>query len=95
MHSDMYFRTNSMNHTVSTGKICNPSDKAPTANQTKAKNRFRLVSTAVRTRLAAMTAADKANMQKAAQAAQAGSVFGYAFRKWNSEYDADGVLIND
>jgi len=93
MHSEIYFRTNTMNGVVTTGKMCYPSKTAATADQIAAKNRFKLVSTAIRTRLAALTATEKAAMKAAAKAARAGSLFGYAFQKWNSEYNASGALI--
>jgi len=93
MHSSIHFRTNTMNGVVTTGKICYPSKTAATADQIAAKNRFKLVSAAVRTRLAALTTDQKKAMKTAAKAARAGSVFGYAFQKWNSEYDETGALI--
>lgn len=93
MHSNMYFRTNSMNGTVTTGKLCYPSTAAPTTDQTAAKNRFKTVAAAIRTRIAALDTSAKAALKQAAKAARAGSVFGYAFQKWNSEYDSDGTLI--
>jgi len=93
MHSDIYFRTNTMNGVTTTGKICYPNTAAATADQIAAKNRFKLVSTAVRTRLAALTADAKKAMKNAAKAARAGSVFGYAFQKWNNEYNDAGTLI--
>lgn len=92
-HSKMYFRTNPMNGTVTTGKMCYPSGKEPSADQLAAQARFKAVTLAVRARIAAMTDAEKKALRKAAMSAQAGSVFGYAFHKWNSEYDDDGVLI--
>lgn len=92
-HSKMYFRTNPMNSTVTTGKLCYPSSKELSAEQLAVQARFKAVTLAVRARIAAMTDADKKALRKAAIAAQAGSVFGYAFHKWNSEYDEDGVLI--
>jgi len=95
MHSDIHFRTNRMNGVVTTGKICYPSTATPTADQIAAKNRFKLVSTAIRTRLAALTATEKAAMKAAAKAVRAGSVFGYAFKKWNSEYNDSGALITN
>jgi len=95
MHSEMYFRTNTMNGVVTTGKICYPTSTAATTDQIAAKNRFKLVAAAIRTRLAALTTDQKKAMKQAAKAARAGSVFGYAFQKWNSEYDNAGALIND
>ena len=94
MHSKMYFRTNTMNSTVTTGKLCYPSTAEPTENQEAAKARFAAVSTAIRARIAALTPTEKNSLKQAAKAAQAGSVFGYAFHKWNKEYDASGTLID-
>lgn len=92
-HSKMYFRTNSFNGNVSTGKMCYPYKGEASDDQKAAKARFKAVVLAVRARLAALTDAEKAKMKLAAKAVQAGSVFGYAFHKWNSEYDASGALI--
>ena len=36
-HSDVYFRTNKQTGKVTTGKLCNPSTKEPSAAQTAAK----------------------------------------------------------
>ena len=93
MHSDMYFRTNKQTSAVHTGKLCNPSTKAPSAAQIAVRERFKKVAAAVRTRLetpatlATITAEFKSQTKF-------GSVFGYAYHKWNSEYDAAGDLIN-
>ena len=38
-HSDVYFRTNRRTGKVTTGKLCYPSDKAPSAAQVAAKAR--------------------------------------------------------
>ena len=92
-HSKMYFRTNSFNGSVSTGKMCNPYKGEPSADQVAAKARFKAVTIAVRARIAAMTDAEKAKLKAAAKAAQAGSTFGYAMHKWNDEYDATGTVI--
>ena len=51
-HSDVYFRTNKKTGKVTTGKLCYPSTKEPSAAQIKAKARFAKVSAAVRTILA-------------------------------------------
>ena len=91
-HSDVYFRTNKRTGKVYTGKLCNPSTKAPSVNQTKAKARFAKVVAAVRTILADPT-------QKAALEAEYksqtkyGSLFGYAMHKLNGNYDQNGDLI--
>ena len=49
-HSDVYFRTNKKTGKVTTGKLCNPSTKEPSAAQTAARARFAKVSAAVRRR---------------------------------------------
>ena len=51
-HSDVYFRTNKKTGKVTTGKLCNPSTKEPSAAQIAAKARFAKVSAAVRAILA-------------------------------------------
>ena len=95
MHSDVYFRTNKQTGAVYTGKLCNPFTGEPTANQVTAKTRFAKVSKAIRERLA-VTTSEETKAIKAAFKAQTkvGSVFGLAFKKWNSEYDANGDLID-
>ena len=89
----MYSRTNSFNGNVSTGKICFPFKGEASENQQAAKARFKAVVIAIRARIAALTETEKAKLKAAAKAAQAGSVFGYAFHKWNCEYDESGTLI--
>ncbi len=94
IHSDMYFRTNKITGKTFTGKLCNPSTKAPSADQISVRNRFDKVQAAVRTRLE--TPATKAQMEAEFKAqTKIGTLFGYAFHKWNSEYDANGDLIGD
>ena len=51
-HSDVYFRTNKKTGKVTTGKLCNPSTKEPSAAQIAAKARFTKVQAAVRAILA-------------------------------------------
>ena len=92
-HSDVYFRTNKRTGKVTTGKLCNPSTKEPSAAQIKAKARFAKVVAAVRTILAdpAQTAALESEYK--AQHTY-GSLFGYAMHKLNGNYDENGDLIN-
>lgn len=91
MHSDMYFRTNKQTSAVHTGKLCNPSTKAPSAAQIAVRNRFKKIAAAVRTRLDAP--ATKAAMLAEYKAQTSiGSLFGYAYHKWKDEYDAQGEL---
>ena len=94
MHSDVYFRTNKQTGKTTTGKLCYPSDKAPSAAQTAAKARFAKVVAAVRTILA--DPAEKAKLQAEYKSqTKIGSLFGYAMHKLNSNYDAEGNKIGD
>ena len=94
MHSDVYFRTNRQTGTTYTGKLCNPSTKAPSANQTAAKARFAKVVAAVRTILSDPTEKAKLLTEYKRQT-KIGSLFGYAMHKLNGNYDANGDLIGD
>ena len=94
MHSDVYFRTNKQTGVTYTGKLCNPSDKEPSAAQTQAKNRFKKVVTAVRAVLADPTEKAKLMAEYKAQT-RIGSLFGYAMHKLNGNYDENGDLIGD
>ena len=92
-HSDVYFRTNKQTGKVTTGKLCNPSTKAPSAAQIAAKARFAKVVAAVRTILADAT--EKAKLQAEYKAQnKIGSLFGYAMHKLNGNYDSNGDLIS-
>ena len=88
----MYFRTNKQTGKVTTSKLCNPSTKEPSAAQIAAKARFAKVVAAVRAILADPT-------EKAALLAEyksqtkIGCLFGYAMKKLNGNYDANGDLI--
>ena len=94
MHSDVYFRTNKQTGVTYSGKLCNPSDKAPTAEQTAAKARFAKVVAAIRAILA--DPAEKARLKAEFRAQfKIGSLFGYAMHKLNGNYDANGDLIGD
>ena len=91
-HSDVYFRTNKQTGKVTTGKLCNPSTKEPSAAQTAAKARFAKVAAAVRTILEDAT--QKAALEAKYKAQHKyGSLFGYAMHKLNSNYDANGDVI--
>ena len=93
-HSDVYFRTNKQTGKVTTGKLCNPSTKAPSAAQTAAKARFAKVVAAVRTILADPT--EKAKLEKEYKAqSKYGSLLGYAVHKLNGNYDENGDLISE
>ena len=93
-HSDVYFRTNKQTGKVTTGKLCNPSTKEPSAAQTVAKARFAKVAAAVRTILEDAT--QKAALEAEYKAQHKyGSLFGYAMHKLNGNYDANGDLIGD
>ena len=94
-HSDVYFRTNKKTGKVTTGKLCNPSTKEPSAAQIKTKERFAKVSAAVRAILAG-TSEQKTQLEAEYRAQHKyGSLFGYAMNKLNSDYDADGEKIGD
>jgi len=93
-HSDVYFRTNKQTGKVYTGKLCNPSTKAPSAAQTKVKERFAKVQAAVR--LILEDATEKAKLQAEFRAQRKyGSLFGYAMHKLNGNYDENGDLISN
>ena len=94
MHSDVYFRTNKQTGKTTTGKLCNPSTKEPSAAQTAAKARFAKVSAAVRAILNDPTEKAKLKAEYKAQT-KIGSLFGYAMHKLNSDYDADGNKIGN
>lgn len=94
MHSDVYFRTNKQTGKTTTGKLCNPSDKAPSAQQIAVRERFSKVAAAVRTILADPTEKAKLLAEFKAQT-KYGSLFGYAMHKLNGNYDANGDLIGD
>ena len=91
-HSDVYFRTNKQTGKVTTGKICYPSTKEPSAAQTAVKARFAKVVAAVRTILADAT--EKVALEAEFKAQHKyGSLFGYAMHKLNSNYDQNGDII--
>ena len=91
-HSDVYFRTNKQTGKVTTGKLCNPSTKEPSAAQTAAKARFAKVAAAVRTILEDAT--QKAALEAEYKAQHKyGSLFGYAMHKLNGNYDENGDVI--
>ena len=92
-HSDVYFRTNKKTGKVYTGKLCNPSTKEPSVNQTAARARFAKVSAAVRAILAG-TSEQKTQLVAEYNAQnKIGSLFGYAMKKLNGNYDQNGDLI--
>ena len=94
-HSDVYFRTNKRTGVTYSGKLCNPSTKEPSAAQTAAKARFAKVSAAVRAILAG-TSEQKASLVAAYRAQhKVGSLFGYAMKVLNDQYDANGDPIGD
>ena len=92
MHSDVYFRTNKQTGVTTTGKLCNPSDKAPTAEQLAVRARFTKVQAAIRAILADPTEKTKLQAEFKSQT-RYGSLFGYAMHKLNGNYDANGDLI--
>ena len=93
-HSNVYFRTNKQTGAVYSGKLCNPYEGEPSTDQVANRNRFGKVSKAVKARLAALTGEDKTKFLAAYKSQhKIGSLYGYAFKKWNDEYDANGDLI--
>lgn len=90
-HSDVYFRVNKRTGKVTTGKLCNPSTKEPSAAQIAAKNRFKKVQAAVRAILADPTEKAKLQAEYKSQT-KYGSLFGYAMHKLKGNYDANGDL---
>ena len=93
MHSDVYFRTNKQTGVVYSGKLCNPSTKPASAEQTAAKARFAKVAAAVRAILAG-TSEQKTQLVAEYKAQnKIGSLFGYAMKKLNGNYDQNGDLI--
>ena len=91
-HSDVYFRTNKQTGKVTTGKLCYPSTKTPSAAQIAAKERFAKVAAAVRAILAGSTEKAKLEAEYKAQHTY-GSLFGYAMHKLNGNYDQNGDPI--
>ena len=92
-HSNVYFRTNKQTGKVTTGKLCNPSTKEPSAAQIAAKARFAKVSAAVRAILAG-TSEQKTQLETEYKAQHKyGSLFGYAMHKLNANYDENGDKI--
>lgn len=91
-HSDVYFRTNRRTGKVTTGKLCYPSEKAPSAAQVAAKARFAKVAAAVRAVLADPTEKAKLEAEYKSQT-KYGSLFGYAMHKLNGDYDENGDKI--
>ena len=92
MHSDVYFRTNRQTGKVTTGKVCYPSEQAPSAAQTKAKERFKKVQAAVRAVLEDPSEQAKLKAEFKAQH-KYGSLFGYAMHKLNPNYDSEGNVL--
>lgn len=93
-HSDMYFRTNRQTGTVSTGKVCYPSDSNPTEAQVKAQNRFSKISAAIH--LLLEDPEHKAKYEAGYKAQhRIGTLFGYVFAKINHQYDKNGDPIQN
>ena len=93
-HSNVYFRTNKQTGAVYSGKLCNPFEGEASADQIAKRTRFGKVSKAIRARLNALTGEDKTKFLAAYKSQhKIGSLYGYAFKKWNDEYDANGDLI--
>ena len=98
-HSDVYFRTNKRTGKTYTGKLCNPYEGEPSADQVAKRTRFAKVSAAIRTRLAVPASGTPTEEQVAIRKAyesqfRVGSLFGFAWKQWNDEYDTNGDLID-
>ena len=93
MHSDVYFRTNKKTGKVYAGKLCNPSTKPASAEQTAAKARFAKVAAAVRAILAGTSEQKTQLVAEYKKQTKIGSLFGYAMKKLNGNYDASGDPI--
>lgn len=93
-HSDVYFRTNRRTGKVTTGKLCYPSEKAPSPAQVAARARFAKVAAAVRAVLADPTEKAKLEAEYKSQT-KYGSLFGYAMHKLSPNYDSDGNVIGE
>ena len=94
-HSDVYFRTNRKTGKTTTGKLCNPSTKEPSAKQIAAKARFTKVQAAVRAILAGNSEQKTRLVAEYEAQHKIGTLFGYAFHKLNGNYDASGDPIGD
>lgn len=94
MHSDVYFRTNRQTGKTTTGKLCNPSSKAPSAAQIAAQNRFKKVRAAIGLLLTDATEHAKLNAEYKSQTTY-GSLLGYAMHKLNDRYDANGDPVGE
>ena len=94
-HSDVYFRTNRKTGKVYTGKLCNPSTKEPSAAQTAARARFAKVSAAVRALLAGSSEQKTRLVAEYNAQHKVGSLFGYAMKKLNGNYDANGDPVGE
>jgi hypothetical protein len=92
-HSDVYFRTNKRTGKTTTGKLCNPSTKEPSAAQIAAKARFTKVQAAVRAILAGTSEQATQLRNEYQSQTKYGSLFGFAMHKLNGNYDSNGDLI--
>ena len=98
-HSDVYFRTNKRTGKTYTGKLCNPYEGEPSTDQKANMTRFAKVSAAIRARLAVPASGTPTEEQVAIRKAyeaqfKVGSLFGFAWKQWNGEYDVNGDLID-
>ena len=93
MHSNVYFRTNKQTGVTYSGKLCNPSTKEPSAEQTAVKARFAKVAAAIRAILAGSSEQKTALVTAYKAQHKIGSLFGYAMKTLNANYDANGDPI--
>lgn len=89
MHSDVYFRTNKRTGKVTTGKLCNPSDKPASELQLAAQQAMKTKTAAVRAYMRAQKALDTPSEEymaiKRAYEAQhkIGSLFGFIMHRYD------------
>jgi hypothetical protein len=89
----MYFRTNKQTGKVYTGKVCNPSEAAPSEAQKRVKTRFAKITAAVIELLS--DPAEHSKWQKAYLAQhKIGSLHGYVFAKIKDQFDENGEKLN-
>ena len=94
MHSNVYFRTNKQTGVTYSGKLCYPSTKESSAEQTAVKARFAKVVAAIRTLLSGSSEQVTQLKTEYKRQHKIGSLFGYAMHKLNDRYDANGDPIS-
>lgn len=94
MHSDVYFRTNTRTGKVTTGKLCNPSNKPASEKQIAVRLEMKTKSAAVRAYLKAQKALETPSegfqaIQNAYEAQhKVGSLFGFIMHRYD-DFEAE------